>query len=503
VSTLMRFAEASPFGWVGLAVAVVMLALLRVLLPARRYNWIRAPLAMFLLHLVLVLARTVLPSESVAQSYLSLTALFFLLACMGRSAFLLVIHSALARRFTRPMPQIFSDILQGFVYVVAVIITLRAAGVAPGSLLTTSALLTAVIGLSLQDTLGNMFAGLAIQAQRPFHVGDWIQFDQEPKHVGRVIEINWRATKVLTLDQVEVIVPNAVLAKAPIINYTKPTLASRRNVYVMASYDVPPYKVSRVALDAMKDVNGVLADPSPSVVVNEFTDRGIEYRVRYFSEDFRAREHLDGTVRERLWYSFNRAGIGIPMATRRVYTQEVNDVTQARQHDAEVAQRETALRYVDFLDALPPEARRKLAALSETRMYAQGEVVLRQGEVGAELFIVWHGEVAVTLTRGRESVEIARLGEGKFFGEMSLMTGEQRTATVKATEPVELIVVGKGAFQQILEDMPELASRISEVLAARREELGELAAAADQGDRISHHEHSGILLARIKEFFSL
>src|SRR5690606_39397019 len=112
--------------------------------------------------------------------------------------------------------------------------------VEPASLLATSALLTAVIGLSLQETLGNLFAGLAIQAERPFEVNDWIQFDEHRHRVGRVVEINWRATKVETSDRVILTVPNGVLARAPIMNFSRPTALVRRSVYVDAPFDAPP-----------------------------------------------------------------------------------------------------------------------------------------------------------------------------------------------------------------------------------------------------------------------
>src|SRR5262249_47572296 len=154
------------------------------------------------------------PDSSTARRFFGAISVLCLLVSISRSAVLFVIEVAIGRGLVRPLPKISRDIVQGLAYAGIGLATLHAAGVRPGSLLTTSALLTAVIGLSLQETLGNLFAGLAIQMQRPFDVDDWIQFDTDPKHIGRVIEINWRATKVLTLDEVEVIVPNATLAKS-------------------------------------------------------------------------------------------------------------------------------------------------------------------------------------------------------------------------------------------------------------------------------------------------
>src|SRR6185369_7136693 len=144
------------------------------------------------------------------------------------------------------------DLTQAVVYVIVVLLTLRLMGVEPTSLLTTSALLTAVIGLALQDTLGNLVSGLALQMQRPFEVGDWIQFDQDPRQVGQVTEVNWRATTLMTSDLVEVIVPNAFLAKAQIRNYSRPSTVSRRSVSVQGPYDESPHRVQDAIARALK-----------------------------------------------------------------------------------------------------------------------------------------------------------------------------------------------------------------------------------------------------------
>src|SRR5690606_4204865 len=175
--------------------------------------------------------------------------------------------------------------------------TLRQAGAQLDALLTTSALLTAVIGLSLQDTLGNLFAGLSIQAQNPFEVGDWIQYGEDERTLGRVIEINWRATKVLTLDAVEVVIPNGQLARAPIRNFTRPTSISRRSIPVVVPFHVSPHRVHTVLLGALRQVEGVLSDPPPAILTSGFEERGIRYRVVFFIGDFARREQIDSLVR--------------------------------------------------------------------------------------------------------------------------------------------------------------------------------------------------------------
>ena len=208
---------------IGAAVALGLAVLVRLVLPAGAKRLARGPAILLVLHIIARVPLPLLTEGTSGARLVETVSLVFLLASIGRSSVLLALDGIASRRMSRPMPKIFRDIIQSVVYVALFIVALRTAGVEPGSLLTTSALLTAAIALSLQETLGNLVAGLAIQMQRPFDVDDWIQFDTDIKHIGRVLEINWRATKVITLDDVEIVVPNAALAKASITNFTKPT----------------------------------------------------------------------------------------------------------------------------------------------------------------------------------------------------------------------------------------------------------------------------------------
>ncbi|MBL4683560.1 MAG: mechanosensitive ion channel family protein [Nannocystaceae bacterium] len=499
-------AGALPFGGVGAIIAVLMILALRFLLPPQDLKRIQIPFILLVAHLVFVALTIVLPEASVAHRFCALAALLLILITLGRVGFLLLVDLVAARRITRPIPKIFRDIMQALVYSAAVLITLRAAGAQLDALLTTSALLTAVVGLSLQDTLGNLFAGLSIQAQRPFEVGDWIQFDDREDWIGHVVEINWRATKVLTLDDVEVVIPNGLLARAPIKNFSKPTPVSRRSVYVVVPREHPPHVVRAALVRGVRELAGVLDEPATSVVTYEFTERGVMYWVRFHIDDFEAREGIDGRVRDRVWYALRRAGIELAVPTHDVDVRHDDEKERQRKQLMANQRRLRALRGVDFCRALSGEQLERLALATEERPYAPGEVVVREGDAGAEFFIVIRGDLTVTIEEeAGAGVEVARLSSGSFFGEMSVMTGEPRTATVRAATDTWLLVAGKAAFQQILEDAPELAERFSQVLAARQEELSSAGSkpAAPVVNPEANSDRSGQLLERIREFFSL
>ncbi len=490
-------------GGVLIAMTVGVLLLLLVTLPPRSRRKLRTPVILFGIYLVAVLLRFVLPHQANTVTWIEVLGVFLLLLVLARSAVLFIAESRIATKLFPPLPKIFEDILHAVLFVAVVLITLRSAGVDTSSLLTTSAILSAVLGFALQDTLGNVFAGLSIQAQRPFEIGDWVQVDGT---VGQVLEINWRAMKVLTLDHVEVILPNGALAKGTIKNYTKPTVVSRRNIELSAPYDVPPEHVQQVALSALDDIQRALKTPQPSVILTSFGDNAVLYTLRYFTDDFGAAMVTDSLVRYRVWYAFKRASISIPFPQRDVHLFEVSPESRAAEDSVRMAERQAALAYVSFFDALPPDAVVELAKRTTRRLYASGETILRQGDDGDELFVVLRGTVAVVLESGKKDaslVEVARLGHGKFFGEMSLMTGEKRAATVRAVHECQLLVVGHEAFQSVLDAHPELAERMSVMLAERQLELDERQAIATAKNKDALAERSSQILSKIRAFFDI
>src|SRR5262245_53640519 len=229
----------APLGVAALLAAIVLLVVTRRLLPPKDRRLVRVPGFFLFVYMGALALALFVPVGTSLKEALSFIALLALLFAFGRLIGVLVIE-VIGRKLERPVPTILRDIGQGVLYLFLMLGALRVIGFDPGSILTTGAVVTAVIGLALQETLGNLVAGLAIQLQRPFDVGDWVQFEPDPKKIGRVVEINWRATKVITVEDVEVIVPNGMLARTPIVNFTKPSKVSRRIVFVQVDYDVPP-----------------------------------------------------------------------------------------------------------------------------------------------------------------------------------------------------------------------------------------------------------------------
>jgi CRP-like cAMP-binding protein len=377
-------------------------------------------------------------------------------------------------------------------------VTLGAMGVEPGSLLTTSAVLTAVLGLSLQDTLGNLFAGLSLQWQRPFTAGDWIQIDKEGLQVGRVVEVNWRATRLITGDSQELIIPNSQLARSVILNHSRPSQDSARAVKVTLPYEVPTQRAQAILVRATEGVPGVIAEPKPRVVTVAFLDQGIQYEVRFQIRDFAERSSIETTIRDRIWYTLQRANVPFAHAPNKL-SQLASAAADADSHRHERAR---ALRGIDFLRDLSDAAIASLASASRTEPYAPGECVIRQGEVSEELYLCLSGELVVLHEGdGGQQREVARLHAGGLFGEFAQLTGQARAATVQAAGSCELVVVDKAAFTQLLRENPALAELISERLAERRAELDAIDRATPELKRATVAQHKGQFLQRLREFF--
>ncbi|MBT6494558.1 MAG: mechanosensitive ion channel [Planctomycetaceae bacterium] len=497
-----QWAKEEPLHGALAIAALLLIVLLVALLPRERRKFVRGPLVLLGLHIALLVLHVMASKTSAHDEPLWYASLFFLLASIGRSCFLLATSSIVSHHIVKALPKIFLDLLQVVIYAVLLLIVLKAADVEASSLVTGSALITAAIGLSMKDTLGNMFAGLAIQIQRPFDINDWIEFDEHPYHIGKVLEINWRATKVITLDKVEVIIPNSMLANAPIRNFTKPKQHSRRSIYVVTPYDVPTGLARKIMLEAVADAWGVLEDPPPSIVSNNFNERGVEHWVRIFTNEFDFRDKVDGSVRDHIWYALHRHGIEIPGPIRQVELHQAGPEVEAREEGVRLAERLEALHYVDFLDDLPDDALKKLAAASRTRFYTAGEPVIEQGDHSTDLFIILSGEVIVSFTNdGGRVEEIGRLGSTRFFGETACITGETRSATITMASEGEFLVVESEAFRSVLKESPKLAEQMSKVIASRQVEVQ--GRQVDDGEEKESGEKPNDLVDRIRDFFGL
>ena len=324
------------------------------------------------------------------------------------------------------------------------------------SLLATSAILSAVIGLAVQDTLTTFIAGLVLTSDHSFELGDTVIIKDI---IGKVVDTNWRTTKLLKAGGGIVSIPNNFLLKEITINYMKKSNIVV-TIKVTASYNDAPNKVKDILLKVAQNNIKVLKDPEPFVLVSGYGDSGINYELKAtIYEEYIKRLLIETELYSSIWYAFKREGVKIPYSVREI----------VRPHDLIENPPEILSSYfqkVGFFNTLKEEDLNKLHQISKLKTYGKNEFIFMQNDPGDSFFIIKSGRVCIIL----DNKEIACLHEGDFFGEMSLLTGNPRNASVKTSEDTELIVIEKEAFKGLIKTNQALFDNVLEFLTKREEE---------------------------------
>jgi len=383
----------------------------------------------------------------------------------------------------------FPAIVQDFI--VIVLFTVIGTVLLREQLLTTSAVGAVVVGFALQDTLGNLFAGLAIQIEKPFRVGHWVQIgDRE----GQVSEITWRATKLRTKSGQFLIVPNSFISKEPVLNYSEPTVPTRIEVEVGASYSVPPADVKRAMHEAMANSPLVMKAPEPQVTIKAFGASSIDYLAQFWIEDYSVDRTARDQVRTSLWYTFRRHNIEIPFPIQVQY-ERVEEPIKTERHVAAAADH---LSSINLFKTLGAEARHALAGSAGHHLFCTGEAIVRQDAEGDSMFVLMKGQARVVLEPSGQ--EVAVIPEGGFFGEMSMLTGDRRTATVRAVGDVMVLEISAKEFRELALAHPDLLDHVSAIVSARRTGLEDAKAHAAS---VVAPEAKQNFLARMRRFLNI
>lgn len=496
------------FPWVVLVFIVVAFTLLFTK-PEERMR-VRTALLLFALSVVAFLIAATLLSYGVPQTSLAFkwtrwAARISQWFAIVNVAAVFVFELLLEPLRLKP-PRIMRDLLLALAYIVVAITVLSRDADLTG-IIATSAVLTAVIGLSFQDTLGNMMGGMALQMERAIAVGDWIRFDNQE---GMIKEIRWRHTSIETRNWDTIVIPNSALMKSHVIVLGRRTGQPRQHrqwVYFNVDFRYAPAEVIDVVETALRaePIANVATTPPPNCVLMDFKESFCSYAVRYWLTDLAVDDPTNSVVRTRLYAALRRADIPLSIPAHTLFVTEEEQARTERRRAEEVEKRADALKRVELFEALTDDERHALAGRLRIAPFVRGEAMTRQGAEAHWLYLITRGDAEVRVSvDGNLSDHVAALHAGDFFGEMGMMTGEPRSATVLALSDVECYRVDKDAFHDILRSRPEIAEGISQVLARRRVELD--AAREDlneEAKRARMRAHQGDLLQRIRNFFAL
>ncbi|MEM7281134.1 MAG: mechanosensitive ion channel family protein [Pseudomonadota bacterium] len=327
-------------------------------------------------------------------------------------------------------------------------------------LLATSGIATLIIGFAIREMIADFFSGMAISAEQPYRIGDWLEI--ESGLIGKVVELNWRATRLETQEKKVVVVANSDLASRQFTNLSSPTRAFRDEIEIALNYTSDPTRIHNILQAAILTTEGLHPDGKHDSKIKRFTERGVIYAVRFWLSDYSDRARVRDSVASNVLHHLNQAGVSIP------YSQADILITRRRRPRKETRiNARRLLSRIDWLQAMTEEELDNLADVAQERVFHAGDEIVREGDEGDQLYVVVEGLLEAHRDFQGRRERIGVIEPGQAIGEMSLLTGAQRTATVIAKTQVFALAVGRDAIEVIFKARPEIAGELGRLMATR------------------------------------
>ena len=499
----MDFVQWPVQAGVGVVVAFAMGLLLLALNPKDRAGLRNTLLMAFMLALTLFAAVMLYQYDYTHGANVMLA-----ISVVGIGAVIIRLSSSIVFQLLLPrmrldLPRIVEDLCVTVLVVAWLMYWLAGAGFDLKSLLATSAVITAVLAFSMQDTLGNILGGVVLQLDSSLRVGDWVKIDDVS---GQVVDVRWRHTAIETRNRETVVIPNGWLVKN---RFT--VIGSRRDAHTRwrrwlwfhIELQSSPSRVLQVLEDSVRDSGApnVLLDPSPSAVLMDVTQGFGRYALRYWLADPRPDDPTDSDVRRNALAALARHDMPLAVVQEARLIIKENERRRASVQADELARRQAILAEVDLFASFSPDELRSLAEKLVIAPFVKGSTITRQGRVAHWLYLIVSGEADVWIEQNGKRTHIATLIPGNVVGEMGMMTGEPRRATVTARSDVQCLRLGKSGLESVLRARPDIASEISAVIASRQGQLDQARKTAD--DAAADADGSEDIGARIRSFFGL
>lgn len=366
----------------------------------------------------------------------------------------------------------------------------------PG-LLAGAGILGIVLGLALQDTLGNIFSGFAIYFGGQFKAGDWLLVDGQH---AQIVEINWRSTRLRTNDDICLDIPNSSITKQTVVNYNYPTSIHGIRMDIGLEYDAPPTLVKEVLIEAALDCPLVLRKPAPDVYLTEFGSSSITYQLRFWLDNHADYNPANSHIRTNLWYALRRNKIAIPYPI-----QQQIFIKKPAPHVEDRDLIRDSIRKAVFAPALSPAQLEEIVGHAKIVRFGKGESIIRQdAEAAGPMYVIVSGSAEVWVESNGRCTSVAMLGPDDCIGEISVLTGEKRTATIHALEDCLAVEVDKSTLAPIISASPELLESLSELLAQRRmQNEGLVAEAAGTSNQTTKSTYKAGFLGKLRLFFEV
>jgi len=364
-------------------------------------------------------------------------------------------------------------------------------------LLATSGVAAIIIGLAGQNLLGGIIAGVSLQISRPYKVGDWLQVNDR---FAEVMEINWRSTRLRTNDNIYLDIPNNEIVRQTIVNLHYPTELHAMRIRIGVDYNTPPNRVKDALFHAASTAAGVLSQPPVKIFLVDFSDHAITYEVKFYMGNHARINEINDAVRTNIWYELKRQRIRIPFPVRTLHLERRG----ARPVADDQEEARTILRSDPIFQCLSEEQIDTIVKQSRLDHFGRGERMIEEGADGDSMFVLLRGAAQVLVVKNGSTIPVATLNSGDCFGEMSLLTGERRSATVRAQGDCYVMEISKPVMAEIIHESPDCLRQLSEILAHRKLETeGILKEAGSAEQEAKEREYSATFLIRLRQFFAL
>jgi CRP-like cAMP-binding protein len=315
------------------------------------------------------------------------------------------------------------------------------------------------------------------------------------------MEINWRSTRLRTNDGIYLDIPNNEIVRETIVNLHYPTQVHAMRIRVGIDYKTPPNRVKDALMHATKNAELVLRDPPPRIFLVDFADHAVIYEIKFYMGNHAAINEVNDAIRTNVWYELKRQQISIPYPIRTLHLERRPRDRGGEDHE----QAREILRGEPLFQCLADDQLDALLQHSRLNHFGRGERVIEEGAEGDSMFVLLRGSANVSVSKNGAAIRVGTLHSGDCFGEMSLLTGERRTATVRAAADCYVMEISKPVMGEVIRQSPESLNQLSELLAKRKMETEGIIKDVHlaENEAAKQREYSATFLQRLRTFFEV
>jgi small-conductance mechanosensitive channel/CRP-like cAMP-binding protein len=399
------------------------------------------------------------------------------------------------------IPHFLREVVGGVIFLIVLLLILSYgyhAETQLKGLLAGSGVVAIIVGFAGQNLFAGIIGGISIQINRPYKVGDWLQVGER---FAEVMEINWRSTRLRTNDNIYLDIPNNEMVSHQIVNLHYPTEVHAMRIRVGVEYKNPPNLVKDALFRAASTAKGVLAEPKPRIFLVDFGESACVYEIKFYMGNHSKINEINDAIRTNVWYELKRRGVTIPFPIRTLHV-ERKAVLPAQEEQAEAF---SILRGERLFECLSEDQLNQMVNQARLKLFGRGEPVIEEGAAGDSMFVMLRGAANVFVSKNGSKIQVATLGAGDCFGEMSLLTGEPRSATVRADGDCYVMEIGKPVMAEVLSGAPSCMEQLSQLLAQRKMETEGILKEARSTDEhaLTERQYTANFLHRLRTFFQL